>query len=73
MDRDPARFDHLFLTIGADGKVLSVATPSSSVGTEIPSCLRAQIPRLRFPPPGGSFKRTVTVKLRPPPADAGPP
>jgi hypothetical protein len=62
------------LTLAADGKVVSVATPSSSVGDEIPHCLRAQLPRLRFPAPaGGAFKTTVTVKMRPAPPDAGPP
>jgi hypothetical protein len=64
----------LEITLAADGRVVSVATPSSTVGDEIPNCLRVQLPRLRFPPPtGGSFKRTVTVKLRPAPPDAGPP
>jgi hypothetical protein len=62
----------LEISLGADGKVLSVATPSSTVGNEIPTCLRAQIPRLRFPAPAaGAFKGTVTVKMRPLPPDAG--
>ena len=62
----------LELSLAADGKVLLVTTSSSTVGDEIPACLRAQLPRLRFPPPpAGGFKSTVTVKLRPAPPDAG--
>jgi hypothetical protein len=62
----------LELSIGADGKVLLVVTSASTVGEEIPACLRVQLPRLRFPPPtGGRFKGTVTVKMRPLPPDAG--
>jgi hypothetical protein len=64
----------LEISLGADGKVLSVATPASTVGNEVPACLRAQLPRLRFPPPtGGAYKRTVTMKLRPESRDAGAP
>jgi len=63
----------LEISLGADGQVLSVATPASSVGDEIPACLRARLLRLRFPPPSrGAHKTRVTVGLRPAPApDAG--
>jgi hypothetical protein len=62
----------LEISLDREGKVLSVATPSSSVGPEVPACLRVLLPRLRFPlPAAGAFKAAVTVKLRPEPPDAG--
>jgi hypothetical protein len=58
----------LEVSVGADGKVLSLAMPGTALGEEIPSCLRAHLPRVKFPSATGDpYKGAVTVKLRPAP------